>query len=126
MKKVILLFAAIVCFALISNNLSAQNNTTNDKTVVKTEQSVATPGNFVDKDKNGICDNQSKVRNARGANFVDKNKDGICDKHAEKGKANAKCDGTGKGQGNCCGQQKGKGNCCGQQKGNCNRNGQNR
>jgi len=121
MKKVFLLFVAIIGFAAISNNLLAQTNTKAEKAVVTTEQSVTTPGNFLDKDKNGVCDKyESKSKTGKGANFVDKNGDGVCDKHLQKGNKNAKCNGTGKGngKGNCCGNHKGFGN------GNCYRQGQ--
>ncbi len=124
MKKTILLFVAVVGFALMSNNLSAQTKATTEKAVVKTEQTVATPGKFVDKNKDGICDNhQAKVKNGKGAKFVDKNGDGVCDNHhAKKGKKHAKCNGKGKGHGHgkCCGHHKGN------KHGNCHKHGQNR
>lgn len=55
--------------------------------------------NFVDKDKNGVCDNQKnvKARSANGRNFVDANADGVCDNQAAgQGK------GKGKGNGQGC------------------------
>ncbi len=119
MKKLILLFVAVVGFTLMSSTITAQTNTNTEKAVVKTEQTAVTPGNFVDKNKNNICDNfEAKVKSGKGANFVDKNADGVCDKRAEKAKMNPNCNGKGMGKG------MGKGNCCGQKKGNCNRVGQ--
>ena len=51
----------------------------------------ATPGKFVDNNKDGVCDNyQARMKNDHGANFVDKNGDGICDnrQNAGQGKGN--------------------------------------
>ncbi|NVN95646.1 MAG: hypothetical protein HXX18_10235 [Bacteroidetes bacterium] len=110
MKKVFLLFVAIIGFAAISSNVSAQTIKTTEKATVKTEKTVATPGNFVDKDKNGICD-KHEVKGGKGC----------CDKQA--GKAN--CDGKGKAnctakeqQGKSCENDKAK--SCGNHKGSCN------
>jgi len=52
--------------------------------------------NFVDKDKNGVCDNQKnvKARSANGRNFVDANADGVCDNQSAR-----QCKGKGKGNG---------------------------
>ncbi len=115
MKKVILLFVAVVGFAVISNNVSAQSKGTTEKATVKTEQTTTTAVNFVDKDKNGICDkHEAKVKDGKAC----------CNKQARKancngtGKANANCDGTGKGK--FCGNEKATAKGCGNHKGNCN------
>ena len=110
MKKVVLLFVAVVGFVAISNNVSAQTKTTTEKATVKTEQAVTAPSNFVDKDKNGICDkHEAKAKNGKAH----------CDK--KDGKAN--CDGKGKAncEGKCegkkCGHEKGNAKGCGNHKG---------
>jgi hypothetical protein len=58
-------------------------------------QTAATGKNYVDKDKNGICDNRtvSKSNSGSGRNFTDANKDGVCDNR------------QGVGKGKCCGQK---------------------
>lgn len=106
MRKVIFLTAILLGFVFSSVNLSAQTQEKTDKAVVKTEQQ-ATNGTFVDKNKNGVCDNHETKINGKGkcGNFTDKNKDGVCDNKAENCKAN------GKGKGNCAAA------------GNCNGNG---
>jgi hypothetical protein len=106
MKKLILLTVVLFAFTFTSNNLSAQTQEKTDKATVKTEQTQPTQGNFVDKDKNGVCDNhESKMKTGKGANFVDKNGNGVCDNK------NTNCKKDGKGNGNCTG--KGNGNCNG-------------
>ncbi len=35
--------------------------------------------NFVDSNRDGVCDNYSATGTRRGQNFVDSNKDGVCD-----------------------------------------------
>lgn len=106
MRKVIFLTAILLGFVFSSINLSAQTQEKTDKAIVKTEQQ-ATNGTFVDKNKNGVCDNHESKMGTKGkcGNFTDKNKDGVCDNKAENCKAN------GKGKGNCLGA------------GNCNGNG---
>ena len=82
---------------------------------------ATTPGNFVDNNKNGICDNkEAKQATGHGKNFVDKNGDGICDNHqnCKAGQCNQNCSKEGKG--NCAKQ--GKGNCAKQGKGYCGGN----
>jgi len=102
MKKLILLSVAL--FGFTFSNLSAQSTEKTEKSTVKAEQTQCTKGNFVDKDKNGICDNhETKMKTGKGVNFVDKNGDGVCDNRGNK--ANVNCKGQGKGQGNCCGNQ---------------------
>jgi hypothetical protein len=112
MKKLILLTVVLFAFTFTSNNLSAQTQEKTDKATVKTEQTQPTQGNFVDKDKNGVCDNrESKMKTGKGANFVDKNGNGVCD---NKGK---NCINGGKGKGNCNGNGYKHRNGCGH--GNC-------
>jgi hypothetical protein len=103
MKKLIFLTLVLFVFALTSNNLVAQTQKKTDKATVKTEQTQATPGKFVDKNNNGICDNrETKMKTGKCANFVDKNGDGICDNKGTNCKRG--------GYGNCCGKGKGNGN----------------
>jgi len=53
---------------------------------VKSAGQNYTPGNFIDKDNNGICDNfESRGSKGQGGNFVDADGDGICDRRAGKG-----------------------------------------
>ena len=108
MKSLFNIFVISICIVLgVSfayagqGKAFAKNNDAVKSTVVKGP-------NFVDKDGNGICDNNGKKgkgggkgkrfrrgardgsgpkngSNNRGPNFVDKNGDGICDNRAEKG-----------------------------------------
>lgn len=92
-----------VSFLLLG--LSFTSNAQNAKTI-KTDQNTS-GRNFVDKNKDGICDNVgNRNKNAKGRNFVDKNNDGICDN---------------RGNGNCVGKGNGKG--CGYGNQNRRRNG---
>ncbi|MBN1199363.1 MAG: hypothetical protein JXA23_08425 [Bacteroidales bacterium] len=130
MKKLVLLPALIFGIVFIAGQTLAQTTQSPEKstkaqTTQTTQTTQNTPGNFVDKNGDGICDNhQARGNQANCANFVDANKDGVCDNY--KGKGNC-------GQGNCCGKGMKKGNCPGMQKGNCcgkgmgnqHRNGQN-
>ncbi|MCX6303386.1 MAG: hypothetical protein NT040_00305 [Bacteroidetes bacterium] len=54
----------------------AQNgptNTTRTNSQVTQTSTNAAPGNFVDNNKDGVCDNyQSRIKNGHGANSVDK------------------------------------------------------
>lgn len=71
-----------------------------------------TPGKFIDKDKDGVCDNfQSGIKNGRGQNFVDKDGDGACDNRGTLGKKNINLRGCGMGYQHRRGH--GKGTCCG-------------
>ena len=68
MKKVFLLFVAIIGFAVLSNNLSAQTKPTTGKSVVKTEQTKPTSGNAVDKNKSVACDkHDSKMKDSKAS-----------------------------------------------------------
>ncbi|MFZ4413715.1 MAG: hypothetical protein ACOYOV_11565 [Bacteroidales bacterium] len=103
MKKVILLFVAVVSFALISNNLSAQTKTASEKAVVKTEQKASTPSTFVDKNKNGVCDKHEV-------------KGGKANCEMNKGKGSASCSGKCKGESKSCGTEKTAAKACGENK----------
>lgn len=60
-------------------------------------QTAATGKNYVDKDKNGVCDNKTvnKGNSGSGRNFTDANNDGVCDNRQ----------GVGQGKGKGCGQK---------------------
>jgi hypothetical protein len=64
-------------------------------------QTTATGKNYVDKDKNGVCDNRtvSKGNSASGRNFTDANNDGMCDNRQSAGKEKGK--GCGQKQQGC-------------------------
>ena len=92
----------------------AQNGSTNtpqtNSQVTQTSTNAA-PGNFVDNNKDGVCDNyQSRIKSGHGTNFVDKNGDGICDNRPNAGQGRGNPNGCrmgnqhrhGHGQGNCC------------------------
>jgi hypothetical protein len=67
-----------------------------------TNQNV-TGVNFIDKNNDGICDNNgTRGVRASGRNYADKNKDGICDNLATGNRGNGKGfrNGSGKGCGN--------------------------
>ncbi|MBE0647452.1 MAG: hypothetical protein IH596_06695 [Bacteroidales bacterium] len=110
MKKLVLISGMILAIIFITGQSNAQTEQSQDKTV-KAQTTQTTPGNFIDKNGDGICDNhQAKGKNANCAKFVDGNGDGVCDN----------CKGTGNcGQGNCCGKGMQKGNCQGMNKADC-------
>jgi hypothetical protein len=115
MKTLKRITVAIAIMSFIAFQGYSQNASISDKQKEsKTSQTTtkATPGKFVDKNKDGVCDNyQARMKNGRGANFVDKNGDGICDnrQNVRQGKGNPNGCGMGyqhhhgQGQGNCCG-----------------------
>ncbi len=121
MKKVIFLAVILLGFILSTSNLSAQTQEKTDKVVVKSEQQTITSGTFVDKNKNGVCDNHESKMGTKGkcGNFTDKNNDGKCDNKAtnckKDSKGNENCSGTGKcnGNGNKHRHGCGNGNTCG-------------
>ena len=84
MKKTFKIMAAM---AIVGMFLSAS----------ATAQTATTGKNYVDKDKNGVCDNRtvSKGNSGSGRNFTDANNDGVCDNRQ----------GAGKGKGKGCGQK---------------------
>ena len=93
MKKVFLLFVAIIGFAVLSNNLSAQTKPTTGKSVVKTEQTKPTSGNAVDKNKSVACDkHDSKMKDSKASSEKKNDKTG--------------CDGKAKCSGTCAGHEK--------------------
>lgn len=120
MRKVIFLTAILLGLVFSSINLSAQTQEKTDKAIVKTEQQ-ATNGTFVDKNKNGVCDNHESKMGTKGkcGNFTDKNNDGKCDKKDTNCKKDSKSNGNCLGAGNCNGngfKHKhgcGSGNACG-------------
>jgi hypothetical protein len=62
--------------------------------------------NYVDKNKDGICDNRKSSKTAQNykcQNYVDKNKDGVCDNRQNENAGNY-CR-----KGHCCGKGKGNG-----------------
>jgi hypothetical protein len=83
---------------------SGQDNTT--------VSNASRPGQLVDKNNNGVCDNnEARPAGGKGKNYIDKNGDGICDNRQKAGVKNAA---SGQGnQGYCRGNGRGKGNCCG-------------
>ena len=86
MKRIFIIgFAFLLVVGLTSIALvKAQDNKEVKKVTVQNQDRGRY---FVDKDKNGICDNNKmsagqgmgRMNNNRGRNFVDKNKDGQCD-----------------------------------------------
>ncbi|OQB29116.1 MAG: hypothetical protein BWY08_02238 [Bacteroidetes bacterium ADurb.Bin174] len=93
-------FAMMTVVAFGQNNQQAKAaNKAQTETKVQTRKGP----NFVDKNKNGICDNyeqgtrpaRGQKRNAKsgGRNFVDKNKDGICDNY-QTGNCQGQCRGN--------------------------------
>lgn len=118
------IFTSILLFGVVST-------ATTQNSAAKTADPATTGQNFVDKDKDGICDKQVKgTQKVQGRNFVDANKDGTCDNRGKRGN-NVKgaaftdknndgvCDNKGnrnRGNGNCYrnGQKgNGNGNRCG-------------
>ena len=93
-----------IAFAMMTVVAFGQNNQPAKATnKVQTEKVQSQKGpNFVDKNKNGICDNfengnrpaRGQGKNSQGAKFVDKNKDGVCDNYQSGNRQ-----GRGKGQG---------------------------
>ena len=112
LKKITVLFAIMSTVAYQGSAQSGSTNTT-EKNSLNTQSSTnAAPGNFVDNNKDGVCDNyQSRIKNGHGANFVDKNGDGICDNRQNAGQGRGNPNGCGMGYQHRHGQ--GKGNCCG-------------
>jgi hypothetical protein len=116
MLAVVMMFIVSLAYSENDPQTSVQKNGKN--------ATVATPGKFVDNNKDGVCDNhQAKMASGKCTAYVDKDGDGKCDNC----KGTGTCKGTGncKGSSNCCGagaqkgQGQGKGNCggggCGKQ-----------
>jgi len=100
-------FVALQGFSQNTSSATTQKDLRNSVTTTK-----PTPGKFIDKNKDGVCDNyQAKMKTGRGANFADKNGDGVCDnkQNASQMKRNPNCCGmgfqhrNGQGKENCCG-----------------------
>ncbi len=94
-----------VAFAMMTVVAFGQNNQpakAANKAQTETNIQTRKGPNFVDKNKNGICDNfenenrpaRGQGKNSQGAKFVDKNKDGVCDNYQSGNRQ-----GRGKGQG---------------------------
>jgi len=102
------LFFIMMLFSFAALSQTSQNGTTD-----QTKTSCCPNGkNFVDNNKDGVCDNYQN--NVKGCTFVDKNNDGKCDncKNAKTGcncckdkgkKSSVKTNGKGKGCGKSCG-----------------------
>ena len=113
MKALRIITATFAIMSLMAYQGFAQNGSTNtdqQKSQVTLTSANAAPGNFVDNNKDGVCDNyQSRIKNGHGANFVDKNGDGICDNRPNAGQGRGNPNGCrmgnqhrhGHGQGNC-------------------------
>lgn len=114
-----LLMAFVVVLMMVNLGFAQDKSTTTTKTNDQkaTTKTDATPGKFVDQNKNRVCDNfEVRSQTGRGANFVDNNGDGICDNHGTmvKGNGKANCCGMANRQGNAYGCGYGRGQGCGQ------------
>lgn len=105
MKTIRIMMAALILLVFAIPAFS-QVKTGNQSTQTKTSSADFTPGRFVDKNNNGVCDNyEARGLNGRGARFVDNDNDGICDY-----RQNAAGNGCGYGKGyrhrngQCCGR----------------------
>jgi hypothetical protein len=86
--KNVLKIAVAALFAGIWLPLAVQAQETNSgkKSSTVTTTTDFTPGNFVDKNKDGICDNrETRPAEGRRRNFVDSNGDGLCDNTGRRG-----------------------------------------
>ena len=120
MKTIGKLTSVTLFLLFFTTQVFAQNSnaagTTKDLQKEQVTTSV-TPGNFVDKDNNGICDNfEARNASGRGANCIDKDGDGICDHRQVAGQGKANNGNFGKGNKHRNGNGKG---CCGRGSGNC-------
>jgi len=121
MKKLTLITGMIIGIAFLAGTVNAQTTQGSDKTskTQTTQTDQKTPGNFVDKDGDGKCENhQSKGKKGNCAKFVDENGDGVCDNCT----GNGNCCGKGMKKGKSSGMNKGNG--CGKGMGNQHRHGQ--
>jgi hypothetical protein len=113
MKNIGKLIPATAIMLIFAFQLNAQNTSSANQPAQKQNTVNPAPGNFVDKDNNGVCDNfESRQGNGRGANFIDKNNDGICDNRANVGKKPGNNCRNGQGNRNGQGRGQGRGNCC--------------
>jgi len=98
--------------AVFTGGASAQNNTPLKDSKTTPPTTAFTRGQFVDNNKNGVCDNfEARGQSGRGANFVDKNGDGICDNRGTMSRGNRRGNGCGQGYQHRHGQGNGQGNC---------------
>ena len=116
MKKIAMVSGLFLTVIFLSSAVFAQTpgTTDNSKKTTSTQTISGTKG-CVHKDCAGKCDPTNKGKNKDCPNFVDKNKDGVCDNYS----AGKPCCGKDemKGKGKCCGkgEMKGKGCCCGKE-----------
>ncbi|MBW7848473.1 MAG: hypothetical protein H3C41_10390 [Bacteroidales bacterium] len=97
MKKKFFLVTAFSLLTLSGGSLLAQN-TTNPKPVTP---APFQRGQFVDANKDGVCDNWAQRGQGRGGQgqFVDENKNGICDFYESRSNGNNPQFGRGRGAG---------------------------
>lgn len=110
LRSITVLFAIMSFMTYQGFSQNGSTNTTQTNSQVAQTSTNAAPGNFVDNNKDGVCDNyQSRIKNGHGANFADKNGDGICDNRPNAGQGRGNPNGCrmgnqhrhGHGQGNC-------------------------
>lgn len=79
MKKIILSIALLGFISV--GHIQAQSNETKAEKATAQQQL----GNFVDSNKDGVCDNfEQRQKNMQGQFFKDENKDGVCDNAGER------------------------------------------
>jgi len=101
MNSVVKIITGIVVAGFFVTKASAQNTNLSDnqKPQQVTTQDRIVQGVYIDKDKNGVCDNfESGRKIGRGRNFVDTNGDSICDNRGSNWK-----NGNGRGNNRQCG-----------------------
>jgi hypothetical protein len=114
MKKMLFLVLTLSAWTLMTVVSMSQTTTASQPAPSKDATTVSTNCGkcFVDKNNDGICDNQKTCQakpQGKGVNFTDKDKNGVCD-HREAMKGDQKsCTGKGVGQKGCCPGQQG---CC--------------
>jgi len=115
MKKMLFLALLLGAWSVMTTVSLAQNATGSTPATDKNAATVSPAkggNNFVDKDKDGVCDNL-KNRQAnpqgKGLNFTDKDKDGVCDHRGTLKGTQKNCPGMGVGHKNCGRHQQG---CC--------------
>jgi hypothetical protein len=115
MKKIAMLSGVFLTVVFLTSGAFAQTQGSTDNSKKTTiTQSVGDSKDCSHKNCAGKCDPQNKGKNKDCPNFVDKNKDGVCDNYA----AGKPCCGNGemKGKGSCSKKEmKGKGGCCGKE-----------
>jgi len=116
MKRISFLVLLFWGASIIWGNASAQTSKTEDGKVLNVQTNQNQRGNFIDANKDGLCDNYQE--NGNGRNFVDKDGDGICDNSKDRNSR-----GFGKNRNNYKAHRNGKGMGRGMRKGQCRRNG---